>query len=108
MAIHVNEGDVMGPQQVGGKKIIGEENGCVAGFCMGLAYYTEEEYVKPGIHDDQEGFFVLKGEGYAKVGDEEFPLKPGTFFVALKGVPHTIKVARGKGPIKVLWTHGAV
>jgi len=108
MRVHVHESEVLGPRPEGGKKIIGEGQGCLAGFCMGISWYTDEAYGKPGIHEDQEGFYILEGEGFAKVGEEEFAIRPGSFFVALKGVPHSIRVARGEGPVKVLWAHGAV
>jgi mannose-6-phosphate isomerase-like protein (cupin superfamily) len=86
--------------------LISEKHGGVKGFCMGISYYDREEYGKPGIHEDQEGFYVLEGAGMARVGDSEFPIRPGSAFLAAKGVPHTMKCDAGK-PIKVLWTHGA-
>jgi len=108
MSIHMHESDILKSKPDGGVKFIGEANGCTRGFCMGIGVYRSEEYNPPGIHEDQEGFYVIQGEGFARVGDEEFAIKPGTFFVALKGVPHSVKAAKGKGPVKVLWAHGAV
>ena len=88
--------------------LIGETQGCVKGFCLGISYYDKPEYGQPGVHEDQEGFYVLAGTGMAKVGDEEFPIRPGSAFLAAQGVPHTMKRDPKSGPIKVLWTHGAV
>ncbi|HUV08770.1 MAG TPA: cupin domain-containing protein [Spirochaetia bacterium] len=91
-----------------GAKIIDESNGAVNGFSMGIAYYGQDEYGKPGIHEDQEGFFVLEGTGKAKVGNEEFAIRPGSAFIAAKGVPHILKKAPESPPVKVFWCHGSV
>jgi hypothetical protein len=40
-------------------RLIGEAHGAECGFCMGLSYYDGEDYLAPGVHDDQEGFYVL-------------------------------------------------
>jgi len=103
--IHVHESEI-GPQA--GGLLIGKDNGATSGFCMGVSYYALTEYGKSGVHDDQEGFYVLQGYGMAKVGNEEFPVKPGSCFIANKGVPHTMKRDAASQPIKVLWCHGAV
>ncbi len=108
MSVHVHESEIGGIHGPGGSKIIGEKQGCTGGFCMGISTYKNEEYRNPGVHQDQEGFYVIAGEGLAKAGDEEFAIRPGSLFVALKGVPHQVKAAPGKGPVKVLWVHGAV
>ena len=91
-----------------GGRLIGPEHGAVNGFCMGVSYYEDAEYREPGVHEDQEGFYVLEGQGTARVGNEEFPVAPGTAFIAARGVPHTMKRDEESGPIKVLWAHGAV
>ena len=91
-----------------GGMLIDASHGAVNGFCMGISYYDREIYGEPGVHEDQEGFYVLEGTGVAKVGDQEFRVKPGTTFIAAKGAPHTIKRDRESGPVKVLWCHGAV
>jgi mannose-6-phosphate isomerase-like protein (cupin superfamily) len=105
MKIHVHESEI-GPQA--GGLLIGKDHGATSGFCMGVSYYPLTEFGKPGIHDDQEGFYVLEGTGTAKVGDQEFAVRPGSAFIANKGVPHTMKRDAASKPIKVLWCHGAV
>ena len=91
------------------KRIIGGfDNGCVAGCRAGVTYYQNTEYKKPGIHDDQEGFIVLKGSGMALIGDEEFAIEEGTAFIAPKGTPHTIKSNSNDEPVLVFWFHSAV
>ena len=40
------------------------ENGCVNGCASGTTIYANTEFSDhPGAHDDQEGFYVLEGEG---------------------------------------------
>lgn len=88
--------------------LIGAAHGAECGYCMGITYYDGEDYLAPGIHDDQEGFYVLEGTGTADLGGTEFQIRPGSAFLAAKGVPHRIKRDHASGPVKVLWTHGAV
>lgn len=109
MTIHSHESELAlrGGEHVGGL-LVGPAQGAVKGFCIGISYYDRTEYGTPGVHEDQEGFYVLAGTGTARVGDAEFPVRPGTAFLAAKGVPHTLKRDAASVPIKVLWTHGAV
>ena len=88
--------------------LVGEKQGALKGFCAGISYYDNHEFGVPGVHDDQEGFYILAGPGTAKIGSVEFPIRPGSSFLAAKGVPHTMKRDRGSVSIKVLWFHGAV
>jgi len=92
----------------GEELLVSTEQGATNGFCLGIALYDKEEYRKPGVHDDQEGFFVLEGHGTARVGDEEFEVRPGSAFIAQKGVPHTVKRAPDSPPVRILYAHGAV
>jgi mannose-6-phosphate isomerase-like protein (cupin superfamily) len=110
MSIHVHEDDLTMIHGGGhaGAELIGEAHGATNGYCLGIAFYSLETYNVPGIHDDQEGFYVLEGTGRARVGDEEFDIRPGSAFIAQKGVPHSIKKDPGSVPVKVLWSHGAV
>ena len=89
-------------------RLLTADNGCQAGMCSGITVYSSYEYKKPGVHEDQEGFFVLEGEGFAKLGDEEFAIKKGDSFVAGVGVPHAVKTKEGCEPVKVFWFHSAV
>ena len=58
-----------------GYKLLTEDNGCSAGCCSGVSIYADTEfYPRAGFHDDQEGFFVLEGEGYAKLDDLVFEI----------------------------------
>ena len=39
------------------------ENGCTNGCASGTTIYASNEFSdKPGVHNDQEGFYVLEGE----------------------------------------------
>jgi len=83
-------------------------HGCVNGFSSGITCYTATEYLTPGVHDDQEGFVVIAGRGWAKVGDEEYYLEPDTCFIAPAGVAHALKRDPDVPYIKVGWFHGAI
>lgn len=89
-------------------RMLDERHGCVAGFQSGISVYTALEYPTPGVHEDQEGFVVLEGRGWAKVGDEEFRLEPEVCFIAPAGVPHCIKRDPDSEYVKVCWFHGAI
>jgi mannose-6-phosphate isomerase-like protein (cupin superfamily) len=109
MRIHIHESDLK--KDVAGRPagvLINRDNGAVKGFCLGISYYDKTEYGEPGIHDDQEGFYILAGAGTARVGDEEFPVEPGSSFIAARDVPHMMKRNNTSEPLKVLWMHGAV
>ncbi len=107
MSIHVREKDVLKKSPAGGM-LIGPENGATKGYCIGVGIVEKEEYGPPGVHEDQEGFYVIQGTGTTKVGDEEFAIGPGSAYIALKGVPHAVKKTPGSKPLKLLWSHGAV
>ncbi len=88
-------------------KLLTADNGCTAGCCSGITVYADTEYKRPGVHGDQEGFFVLEGEGFAKLDDLEFPITQGDSFVAAPGVAHSVRTKEGSKPVKVLWFHSA-
>ena len=88
--------------------LLDEKNGCVAGCAAGVSIYLDNEYNKPGVHEDQEGFFVFEGSGWAKVGDQEFKIATGSAFMAPKGVPHSIKKDETAENVKVFWFHSKV
>ena len=81
------------------------ENTCVEGLETGVGVYTAENYPEPAVHADNEGFFVSHGQGFAKVGDTELSLTPGTTFVAPAGVSHAIKKDRTGGELRIFQFH---
>lgn len=75
-------------------------------FSIGISEYFTEEFGSMGIHEIQEGFYVLEGTGYAKVGNEIFPIKKGDSFLVPAGVKHVLKKDKESINLKVLWAHG--
>ncbi len=91
-----------------GGSLIDEKAGAKNNFSMGISEYFAEEFNDPGIHDIQEGFYVLEGKGYAKIGENEFKVIKGDSFIVPAGVMHTLKKDKEVNLLKVLWSHGAV
>ena len=71
MSYFVRKKDVDGVQMEGhiSYPMLTEAQGCVAGFSSGITIYTASEYPTTDVHNDQEGFVVLEGTGWAKVGE---------------------------------------
>ncbi|MBV7273431.1 cupin domain-containing protein [Clostridium thailandense] len=88
--------------------LLGEKNGCVAGCRTGISIHSKTEWSTNEIHDDQEGFLVLEGTGWAKVGDSEFPIEPETAIMVPAGMVHALKRDPASKPIKVFWFHAAI
>lgn len=91
-----------------GGTVLDESQGCVNGCKAGITTYSNEDYKVAGVHDDQEGFYVVSGTGYAKFGDEECKIIPGITMIAPAGVPHQIKADSKATPVVVFWFHAAV
>jgi mannose-6-phosphate isomerase-like protein (cupin superfamily) len=108
IAVHEDNVEMYRDATVAGAELIGQANGATNGFCVGVGIYYLDTYLEPGVHDDQEGFYVVEGTGTARVGNAEFAIRPGSAFIAQKGVPHAIKRDADSGPVKVAWSHGAV
>ncbi len=68
-------------------------------------YYSEEYPSPAGVHEDNEGFYVVKGCGMSKIGDEETEIKEGTFFYAPAGVEHVIKKSPECESLEVVLFH---
>lgn len=110
MARFIKRRDVTGNQMEGhvSYRLLDERHGCTAGCCTGISVYSTTEYPTANFHDDQEGFVVLEGTGWAKVGEEEFAIEPETSFIAPAGVRHCIKRDQKSVPVKVFWFHAAI
>lgn len=72
-------------------EILAENDSPCKGFSAGYNIYYTNEYVTPGVHDDNEGFYVIKGSGTARINDVEKVIREGSFFIAPAGAPHAIK-----------------
>jgi glyoxylate utilization-related uncharacterized protein len=109
MIIFINEKDValVRYEHYYFKEMLGEKNGCLAGCRTGILIYIQEEYRQGGVHNDQEGFFVLSGSGSAMVGDKEFSLEPGVCFIVPPGTYHSIKKDTSCKYIKLFFFHAA-
>lgn len=90
-----------------GGNLIDESNGAQNHFSMGISEYFAEEFGDMGVHDIQEGFYILEGSGYAKVGSEEFPIIKGDSFLVPAGIKHVLKKDKKSKNLKVLWAHGS-
>ncbi|HEY9053732.1 MAG TPA: cupin domain-containing protein [Rectinemataceae bacterium] len=88
--------------------LLSGQNGCRAGCRTGVLAYVQEEYKQGGVHEDQEGFFVMEGRGRALVGEEELPLSPGACFIVPPGTYHSIKKDPECEYVKVFFFHAAV
>lgn len=85
--------------------MLGEQQGCTNGCCAGISYYSSTEYTPAAVHDDQEGFIVLSGKGWALIGGEEFPVEPETAFIAPAGTEHQMKCSSTEEPLVLFWFH---
>ncbi|MGD9498109.1 MAG: cupin domain-containing protein [Armatimonadota bacterium] len=78
-----------------------------SGFNVGVAWYTAQEFGEPQVHEDQEGLYVISGEGELRVGEEVVALRPGTAVYVPPGTAHGGRRTTGE-PVMVVYTHGAV
>lgn len=89
-------------------KLLNTENGCVNGCFVGISEYLLDVYSNPQIHEDQEGFVVMSGGGWALVGEQEFRLEPETAFIVPAGIQHSFKKDPDVPYVKVFWFHAAI
>ena len=75
---------------------------------VGVTVYSDPEYTHTGVHEDQEGFFVLEGSGIAKIGDVEFPVSAGTAFICPANTWHSIRRDENSAHVAVFWFHSAI
>lgn len=88
-------------------ELLNSENGCTAGCRTGLLYYRQTEFIQGGVHEDQEGFYVLEGHGEARVGSSEFEISEGSSFIAPAGKPHFICRDADCEYVKLFFFHAA-
>jgi mannose-6-phosphate isomerase-like protein (cupin superfamily) len=86
-------------------RIFTPENTPISNSTSSLGIYQTEEYPPMGIHDDNEGFFVVDGHGKVQLGDIETDISPNMAFFAPAGVPHSIKKDPGSSDLKIFLYH---
>ena len=84
--------------------IFDEENTPVNACCAMFKIFFGEEYPQPGVHNDNQGFYVISGSGKMMLNGEEYDLEPGCTMFAPAGMPHAIKKV-GSEDIHVLLYH---
>ena len=89
-------------------KLLDEANGCLNGCYMGVLTYTQTDFIQGGIHEDQEGFYVISGSGGVLIDDTEYPLSTGACFIIPPGKYHSIKRDVACESIKLFFFHAAV
>jgi len=78
------------------------------GASIGVCLYTATEFTSfYGVHEDQEGFYVIEGSGQARLDDEILPVEAGCTFLLAPGVKHSFIRDAGCEGLKVLWFHAA-
>ena len=84
--------------------IFDSENTPLHGCSAMLNIFSDDQYKTPGVHDDNEGFYVISGEGMAMIGIDEYVLTPGTAIYAPAWIPHALKKT-GDEDLKVFIYH---
>jgi mannose-6-phosphate isomerase-like protein (cupin superfamily) len=87
------------------KDLISAECGATGGFNLGVAVYTSETFGPLQVHDDQEAVYVISGIGEMRLGEEIFPVRPGSAAYIPRGTPHATRRTTLE-PVKVVYTHG--
>ncbi len=85
--------------------LLNETNGCVNDCMTGISVYASTTYTPPAVHPFQEGFLVIRGTGWAKVGEEEFPLVPELSFLVPAGCAHALKSDSEQVQLELFWFH---
>lgn len=77
----------------------------ISGCCTMLNVFQDAQYPQHwGVHDDNEGFYVVSGFGRYYIDDVEYELSPGTSMLAPAGKPHGIKKT-GEADLQVFIFH---
>ncbi|MBR4421750.1 MAG: cupin domain-containing protein [Erysipelotrichaceae bacterium] len=85
--------------------LLNESNGCGKDCATGISYYTACEFTPPAVHTFHEGFMVLSGKGYARVGEEEFPIDDQVSFFVPAGKEHSLRSESEETPLVLFWFH---
>ena len=86
-------------------KMMDEKTGCGSKVWSAIGYNADTESHFGAVHDDMEVFLVLEGSGWAMIGEEEFPIKKDTCYVAPAGVRHGTRSDSEEHPLRLYWFH---
>ncbi len=75
--------------------------GTINEFSSRFTTYTSKDLLYRGKHDFQEMFYVTEGYGWAVVGENEFPVFPGTCWLVPPQTDHGIKCAETSEALKL-------
>ena len=75
------------------------------GALGGIMICDMEEYGPFGIHDDQEGFLILEGNGSFWCDDEEIKVSPDMAILIPPHVRHCFKKDTGTPDMKIFYFH---
>lgn len=85
-------------------RLLSEEQGCEGDCAAGISLYHETTFPEPMKHPFQEGFYVISGNGEAKVGADCFPISQDMAFIVPRNTEHTIRAEHGCS-VRVFWFH---
>ena len=81
--------------------------GATAGFSIGVAEYSLDEFGEPGVHTDQEAVYIISGYGEYMLGDEVFSISPGCAVYVPPHTKHGVRRTTDE-PVKLIYAHGPV
>lgn len=87
--------------------LLNEWWGTTNGFNSIVVNYTAKEFIITGTHSNQEMFYLIEGYGWARVGEEVFPVYPGACWLVPPETIHGIKCAETSEGVKAFVVHGA-
>lgn len=71
--------------------LFNRENSPVDGFVAIVNSVVSDSYPEPAIHDDNEGFFVIRGKGKIRIGGSEYSISENHAMLVPAGTPHAIR-----------------
>lgn len=71
----------------------------------GVSVYICKEYQEPGVHEYNEGFYVLKGNGFIKCDSSEHFIEESMSFIVPYNVEHSLKCSEGISELRVFCFH---
>jgi len=86
------------------RTLLDPESTGTSGLILGVITYLPGCAVEPHSHEDQEGIFVVKGRGMAKIGSEVVDIEAGTAIYIPKGVTHSVTNPADE-PIEAIVVH---